>query len=403
MSKQRVSMWPLRIQGAVIGLAGFAGLATADVTIQRLVEQSLDIRPSPTYEPAIDGDTFVFIGSSRFERGVIFRSRLGGDVEVVVTTEDDVPDGTGTFRSFTQPSLDGQNISFHAFRSPPARAVFSIIDGDLQRASRYGRWNFLTDISGSTVAFADLEDGRLYANVANQGARTVIAVGAVLSNGDRVLEIGQHPETHSGAVRTNLVTDGISGFYEIDIATGTETLLFDRNIEIPGGDGVFRALGRDAVVSNGDDIAFVGDSSSGVGGIYARINGEVQVLIDTTMDFPGTESLFRDPCGRRDLVGISEYGVVFRAESEDDHIGLFLYQDGELQTIVSTLDTLDGLGIVRLNLGRESIDGFRVVFSAELDGGTGHIYMALIPAPGTSQLFLLGVAVMMRRSRSTTE
>ncbi len=119
---------------------------------------------------------------------------------------------------------------------------------------------------------------------------------------------------------------------------------------------------------SGDNIAF-GATIDGGSGIYARIDGQLVVVADSSMKIPGSEffnfafGLSPGICGRNvSFVGFSlGYGS-----------GIWLWRDGVLEKVVDTHTLVPGRSVTFGSfLGSPGIDGENIAFLARHDDGFG--------------------------------
>ncbi len=143
---------------------------------------------------------------------------------------------------------------------------------------------------------------------------------------------------------------------------------------------------------SGENVAFTAKASSGIpNGIYARIDGELVTIADSTMPVPGQEGLIFQNFGQ--LSGsspsISGGNVAFVGKWPEG-AGAYAYIDGELRMIADSTTTGGSFG---LKGGGPSISGENVAFLASasvyayINGELRVIADHETPAPGTTGTF----------------
>ncbi len=144
-------------------------------------------------------------------------------------------------------------------------------------------------------------------------------------------------------------------------AAFTFTKVADTATGIPGGSGNFTGFGEPSLV--GDDLAFGGSGNSSQGGIYTRIGGTLDVLVDKTTTFPGTSDFVF--AGRPSFDGTN---VAFFANgctatgSSCPSAGILSNIGGALGVVAKNGDPIPGGGTLDFNFDTPSTDSGNVAF-----------------------------------------
>ncbi len=160
---------------------------------------------------------------------------------------------------------------------------------------------------------------------------------------------------------------------------GSLRVIADTNTPVPGGKGTFLNFGLLSGTSpsiSGSNVAFGGCTEAGQG-IYAYIDGSLQVIADTNTRSPdgGRFHIFAMHEGASPA--ISGRNIAFGATTTNDFSGhaIFAYIDGSLQLIVDNYTEVPGGGgelfaHFGMYSGAEpSISRENVAFSAKIDKG----------------------------------
>ena len=205
---------------------------------------------------------------------------------------------------------------------------------------------------------------------------------SIAKDSDRVVQVVWCAKDNKGNI----------GIFSYD--DGQITAVADNTTPIPVGRGTFTGFGVRESVDNGE-VVFVGFGKDNQTGVYAWIDGELTVVVDTGTPIPGGEGTFQQFSPFND-VAISNGNIVFTAAGSNEQGGIYLYRTGDesLWPIIQHGDTLDGVRIKvnqrvppiddwwvqipPLSLNFEGFDGSDLVFLVELPDGSGAIYKATI-------------------------
>ena len=270
-----------------------------------------------------------------------------------------IPGGIGNFTSLTRgPSLSGSSIAFYGAGSGGQQGIYvqnrfipqdPVRIADLNTPIPNGSGNFLS-----------------FAGVPAIPSDPVIP-GDPLISGDNVVFYG----AGSGGQR---------GIYAL--INSSRLRVADTSTAIPGGSGNFTGFTRPGIPPNpiisGDNAVFYGAGSGGQQGVYARINGSLRRIADTTTAIPGGTGSFTaipvDPI-------ISGDGVAFVGHGSGGQQGVYLSKAGSLSVIADTQTAIpNGVGNFVAIPGDPTIDGDRVAFVGFGSGGQRGVY--LVPDVG---------------------
>ncbi len=305
--------------------------------------------------PAIDGENVVFSGADEVGFGSEFSAiwaRIDGVWQSIAQSDQPAPNGETfvTFRGLSgvSPSISGENIAFGAVTTF-STGIFAYIDGSLQLIADTD-----TPVPGGSGTFLNF---------------------GLLS--------GTSPSISGANVAFGGCTEDGQGIYAyID---GSLQVIADTNTPSPdGGTFVIFAMHEGASPSiSGANIAFGAQTTNDYngGGIFAYINGSLQLIVDNHTDVPGGVGPFMhfglfigaEP-------SISGANVAFGAKIPSDRgnnaSGIYAYIDGALRTIADTDTIVPGRDVTfttfhLTNSTSPAIDGDEVVFGGFSWGGEG--------------------------------
>ena len=151
---------------------------------------------------------------------------------------------------------------------------------------------------------------------------------------------------------------------------------------------------------DGSNVAFHGSDDNGFGGIYTNLTGPLTTVADQATLVPG-QGLLTFTAFDDDKVSIDGLRIAFEGEYDGGE-GLYLWDNGLLLRILDDTQILDGKVISTLDLAFDSaLSGDTVVFHAGFTNGTEGIFTATIPEPGTIALLAAGLPLLACRRRST--
>jgi hypothetical protein len=269
-----------------------------------------------------------------------------------------IPGGTGNFTSLPRgPSLSGSTVAFYGAGSGGQQGIYvqnRFIPGDPIRIADLntpipnGSGNFLS-FAGEPAIPQD----------------PVIPSDPLIS-GDNVVFYG----TGSGGQRGiySLINSSLLG-------------VADTSTAIPGGSGNFTGFTRPGIPPNpiisGDNVVFYGAGSGGQQGVYARINGSLTRIADTTTAIPGGTGSFTAIPGEPVISG---EGVAFVGHGSGGQQGIYganVTTVGPPFRVADTATTIPGGTDNFLSFGGEAgiiIVGGRVAFVGLGSGGQQGIY-----------------------------
>ncbi|MEE8156178.1 MAG: hypothetical protein V3T53_14590 [Phycisphaerales bacterium] len=297
--------------------------------------------------PVMGGGSTIFVGNRNQDNGAY--AEIGGELVSIMNSSKpppgfDQPFGNHFF-SGSHPAIDGENVVF-AGTSQDEFGAFQAI------------WARIDDVWRS-IARCDepAPDGGIFVTF-----RGPFGVSPSIS-GENIA---------FGAVTT--MSRGIFAYID-----GSLRLIANTNTPVPGGRGTFLNFGLLSGTSpsiSGSNVAFGGCTEAGQG-IYAYIDGSLQVIADTNTRSPdgGTFHIFAMHEGASPA--ISGQNIAFGARTTNDFSGhaIFAYIDGSLQLIVDNYTEVPGgAGELFAHFGTfsgadPSISGENVAFGAKIDKG----------------------------------
>jgi hypothetical protein len=264
-----------------------------------------------------------------------------------------IPGGTGNFTSLPRgPSLSGSSIAFYGAGSGGQQGIYvqnrlipsdPIRIADLNTPIPNGSGNFLS-FAGEPAIPTD-----------------PIIPSDPLISGDNVVFYGAG-------------SDGQRGIY--GLINSSRLRVADTSTAIPGGSGNFTGFTRPGIPPNpiisGENAVFYAEGSGGQQGVYARINGSLTKIADTTTAIPGGTGSFTaipvDPI-------ISGDDVVFVGNGSGGQQGVYLSKAGSLSVIADTQTAIpNGVGKFVAIPQEPTIGGDRVAFVGFGSGGQQGVY-----------------------------
>jgi hypothetical protein len=298
---------------AILAVALAAGVTSGQVVTFTTIANSSSVAPgggtfSALSPPSIDGSRTAFWGRVN-GNSAIFTS-AGGTIATLLPSAALIPNGTGNFANYYA-ALNYQNgtATFSAYGYSSSGAYESgVYVADGSTVKRVADQN--TSVPGGSANFSDFYstspaiDGT---NVAFQNGGIYISQGgtspALTTVADRQTVIPGGPGAQftvfgDPAMSGNRVVfwgGGSSrqgGVYE-RVGDGSLAAVADQNTPLPGGGGTFPlGITKWNVALSGSNIAFANPYYQG-GGVYARINGNLTKIADTSTAAPdGTGNFY---------------------------------------------------------------------------------------------------------------
>lgn len=143
------------------------------------------------------------------------------------------------------------------------------------------------------------------------------------------------------------------------------------NTPIPGGTGSFTNFVKASV--SGENVAFNAFGQSGQQGIYAIIDGQLKLLADTSTPIPGgagTFTAFPAFSGPAISGGI----VAFEGFGPPGQNGIYAHIGGSLTKIVASGDTINGKVVNRAGFSPDGLDGNQLAVTVVFDDESWAIF-----------------------------
>ncbi len=344
----------------------------------------------------IDGDNVIFNGSSYTstlsEQGIYKSS--GGILSTIADKNTPIPDGSGTFTSFSLDSIDDGNVLFRGsgtnlqgiYIKRGETPLSVVVDSN-------------TPIPGGTSNFSSSSFSKGVQDQNNVAFQAITTFTGVNSNNPQAgIYINRDSSLLLVADRNTPIPGGTGNFdrfgslalAENNVAfsaygagsdqrgiyisrSGSLQVVANLNTPIPGGTGNFDSFGSLALAEN--NVLFNSyDSSYSVQGIYILQDGSLQVVADRNTPIPGGTGNFKSFSNAPPSV-LDQKNVVFQAEGENGQQGIYIRRDGALQVLVDTNTTIPGSTIKFSNFGFSDpvVDGKNVAFVARV-GDVAAIY-----------------------------
>ena len=293
--------------------------------------------------PSFDGSTVAFgtpVG------GVYAIPVSGGPAVLLANPSTAIPNGSGTFDSVHDPSIDGGNVMVEG------QTNFGVQDGIYSSAPA----------GASLSVVADLND---------------VVPPALTSNFTRVRDPsidGANVAWHGRSGTTFAWFDGIYTNFGSGVSV-------DESMAIPGGSGTFSGssvpFGNPSL--SGTEVAFIGRGSSSQRGVYLSSGGVVSAVADKNTAIPSGTGNFTS---FENEVSLDNGNIAFVGSGSSSQRGLYSTLGGTLQEVIANGALLDGQALGTVWMGEESISGDQIVFPTSVLEGD------LPMTGGTTLLFI---------------
>lgn len=352
-------------------------------------------------DPALDDGNVVFLGNGADEQRGVY-AFFNGSLQRISDQSTAVPGGTGSFSWFaSRPSIDGSNVAFAAYGGSDGmqRGVYAVLNGSLQvvadlsspvpsSTSSFGDFITGQSLEGAHVVFqADTYDGSWHAGIyewINGSLQMVVDTNTPQPGTTGSFGFLGAPSLENGDVAfwSQSFSQGqwVDGIYAR--MGGTVQVIADHSTAVPGESGNFTTFATPSLDSG--DVAFWGVGSVFGGGVYASLNGTIQVIADQNTPIPsgqGNFTSFSDarPSLQNGKVAFRAWG--FAGGTPYGQQGIFIYDAGTLSKVIARGDTIDGKMADYFETTIESLSGDSVVFDVTFVDGSRGIYRADPAAP----------------------
>lgn len=292
--------------------------------------------------PVVDGDAIFFVATRENGLTGIFRNRLGV-TEMLVSTNEDIPEGQGKFTGFDgAPMGYGNQLVFRALGTDQQQGIYYLADG---KVTKIVDTNTLMPNSKKKFEFfkRPVFDGK-----------TVVFVGR-------------------GYVKADESNRQFQGAYQFDIATKQLKVVADWTTAIPQTATLFGEM-DDITVSHSHLILTAADTQ-GKTGIYIEKDGQLNTLIDTSTTIPNTtETFFGLNDGAVDR-SFQTNNYAFKTASKDHkQNGVYAWVDGKLYTLADNQAEMAGGSVNFSTFSKPNIFKDRVFFIGKNPNGLSSIY-----------------------------
>ena len=381
----------------ILTLGFFNAVAGAQTVTIRKIADTDTLVPGGTgtfrgfvSDPVIDRGHVAFTGTSVANEVGIYTD-LGGVLRPVVDRNTIIPGTAVTFSSASGPSIDTPSVAFRGFGPTPHRGVYLETNGVISLVAELGSpapggvevFNYFANTGG---AYPSLENGRVAfaarrsapegnlsvfgVYVEDNGFISVVAETTTTIPGfSEVFSMVSAPSQSGGNVAfIGTGPGGLGGTRGLYIETETTLrTMVDSNEPIPNGTGNFSSFAFASL--DGEDIAFGGRGSDSQQGIYAIIDGILDVVVDRNMT--GLPIAALGPAIENGNV-VANFGPGI----------IYTNLGGTLFRVIGHGDMLEGKTISLAYCGREALSGNEIVFFALSrygeDDETHGIYVATI-------------------------
>jgi hypothetical protein len=367
--------------------------------------------------PAIDNlGNVAFSASGSGGQGGVYVKTPIDPCAPLVDTSNKFPSGAGHLVSTpNDPHFNFDNAVFFANTSGGGTGIYTSLHGNLgvvattstlvpnADKSTFTTFGDTPAISGNTVAFAgcSASAGGIYLN--NSSGFSVVADNSTpipggTGNFNFISDDPADPCISGSNV--DFVGSGSGGQQGVYLLhAGSLGRVADTNTAVPGGSGNFINFWSYPGIS-GTNVVFDAEGTSSQQGYYAAINGGALTKIaDTNTPIPGGTGDFlfnatpANPCIDGSNVLILEHG-------SGGQEGIYFWSAGVLSKVVDLTDSIEGKTLEGLDIGRVSLSGDNVVFSATFTDGSSGVFETAVPEPGVVGVVGGSVVLALRRRRS---
>lgn len=380
----------------ILMLGFFEAAASAQTVTIRKIADSDTLIPGGTgtfqsfvSDPAIDRGHVAFAGGSVANETGIYTD-LGGVLRLVADSHTMVPGAEETFESVYAPSIEGSDIAFRGNGRPPHVGVYLETNNVLRVVAEIGTpapdgtetFNFFENnnrtapsVENGVVAFAargtEPEGHSRYGVYLEDNGVISLVVDSTMAipgfSGEKFVIMGAPSLSHGNVVfwdSGQALPGNISGIYLM--TESTLQRVANETDPIPNGTGAFTSFTFAAL--DGEDVVFGGRGADGQSGVYAMIDGVLDVVVD------------------RNMTGlpIGAFGPSIENGNVVANLGSAIYTNmgGTLFRVFGSGDTIEGKTVSIAYCGRQALSGNEIVFFAwaedENNNVTQGIYVATI-------------------------
>jgi hypothetical protein len=291
-----------------------------------------------------------------------------------------IPGGSGSFTSFTAPSISGSTVAFLGGGASSQNGVYSgLASGgsvgvvaDLNTAIPSGTGNFTAlgspAVSGSTVAFVGVGNSNqqgIYAGSAAGGSLTlVVNHSSAIPNGSGTFVNIVSPSISGSTIAFLASGSDQQGIYTGSASGGSLARVADLNTAVPGGTGNFNLFGNTVPSISGSTVAFLGGWSTNQQGVYtgSASGGSVSRVADFSTAIPGGSGNFTAFAGSAPVISGST--VAFRGAAGTTQLGIYTgsASGGSLARVVDLNTPVPGGTSNFSNVGAPAISGSTIAF-----------------------------------------
>jgi sugar lactone lactonase YvrE len=356
----------------------------------------------------------AFYGEGAAGQQGIYRGIPGNPVKVA-DLNTAIPNGTGNFTAFfvqgppIVPAIDGNNVAFFGAGSGGQQGIYVSVNGppiriaDAATAIPGGTGNFTSfllqgppiapnpSISGNNVAFFGAGSGGQqgvyvldYVTISGPPIKIADTATAIPGGTGNFTAIPVEPTISGNNVA--FLGNGSSGQQGVYRASsGPPIKVADLNTAIPGGSGNFTSFIPGNPITpaiDGTSVAFFGAGSGGQQGIYVSIPSDPVIpgnpirIADTSTAIPGGAGNFTSFGD----VSMSATDVAFLGLGANGQEGIYDMTGGALLDVVDLSDVLDGRSITGLSLSHTGLVGDPIAFQATFADGSQGMYIWSRPA-----------------------
>lgn len=293
--------------------------------------------------PVVDGDAIFF--SATRDNGLtgIFKSRLG-NIDMLVSSLDDIPGGVGKFISFEgAPMGVGDQLVFRGVGTDHQQGIYHYAAGKISKIV-----DLNTLMPHSEIRFTAFKrpvfDGR-----------TVVFVGR-------------------GDVKEKKETRQYQGAYQYDIQTGQLSVVADWTTKIPHQSLYFGAM--DDVTVSHDRVLLTASDQLGKTGIYVKQSGALLPLVDASTPIPDApNATFQGLNDGTVDRSFATQNYAFKTASKDNTLnGMYAWIDNKLYTLADNKAEMAGGSVNFSSFSKPNIFKDRVFFIGKNPQGHASIY-----------------------------